>query len=308
MVFLAGQQLTILLDARVRHWRNAKKTKQHFWPQRMVFAVCLWHICLIEHLSPLNDCLCACCKLMFSPLATIFSVGGVFDPVTPPGIFHLPFNPSHRRLWPGSQSPRRKKKTATVLNHVALNDAPSQPPTEKKITREAEHVGLMKLWLACEKAVCVHTLWPKWSSQMAKGHSSFLEAGMTRTAGRRSTIEIKATTLRALPVMIITISDCSWYKWTISPFWHVSWSQMRGQTKENFCVFVETEFIENRSDCILLLNHWRIVGDEQKACGTAWKLGEGWSSSHSCSCRDMADCGRRTYLQLQNKRNKTKLP
>lgn len=45
----------------------------------------------------------------------------------------------------GQHDGHPEEKTATVLNHAALNDAPSQPPAEEKITREAEHAGLMKL-------------------------------------------------------------------------------------------------------------------------------------------------------------------
>lgn len=43
---------------------------------------------------------------------------------------------------------------------------------------------------------------------------------------------------------------------------------MRGQTKENFYVTSESEFILNRGDCILMLGHCRVVGDELMACGT----------------------------------------
>lgn len=69
----------------------------------------------------------------------------------------------------GQEAGHPEEKTATLLNHAALNDAPPQPPAEEKITTEAEHAGLMKQWLACEKAAWVHTLWPKWCSLMAKG-------------------------------------------------------------------------------------------------------------------------------------------
>lgn len=45
----------------------------------------------------------------------------------------------------GQAAGHPEEKTATVLNHAALNGAPSKPPAEEKITREAEHAGLMKL-------------------------------------------------------------------------------------------------------------------------------------------------------------------
>lgn len=44
----------------------------------------------------------------------------------------------------GQEAGHPEEKTATLLNHAALNDAPPQPPAEEKITTEAEHAGLMK--------------------------------------------------------------------------------------------------------------------------------------------------------------------
>lgn len=121
-------------------------------------------VCVVEHLPPWVCCLHASCELMLHCWPQFSLSVVLFDPVTPSGISHLFFNPSYRRQRPLRPSHTKKEKTVTVLHHTALNDAPSQPPAEEKITRERlfgwgvthwTNEAMMSLW---NGSACSHSV------------------------------------------------------------------------------------------------------------------------------------------------------
>lgn len=89
---------------------------------------------VVEHLPPWVCRLHSSCELMLHCWPQFSLSVVLFDPVTPSGISHLFFNPSYRRQRP--LRPHKKRENSHCSPSCGLNDAPSQPPAEEKITRE----------------------------------------------------------------------------------------------------------------------------------------------------------------------------
>lgn len=223
------------------------------------------------------------------PLATIFSLGGL--------TLLLPLASSIFSLIPhtgdfGQAAGHPEAKTAPVLNQSAHNDAPSQPPAEETITREAEHAGLMKPWLAlCKSSVRSHCDLMG-VHQWQKVVLTFLNPD--------DTITKQSVYNQDLSSNLGNVSGWNSYNFQsfLTQINHFSLltSQWEDRPKKTFCVVIKTEFILTKNDHILWLNYWRVAGDDVKTCD--WRLEDCWRSSQRCWCRNAAHCGRRKDLHL----------